>query len=148
MGISTNQLRGVVQKLGKGVKNLSFIINVGLHRNGTFVATPSKPGCHWTMLYVDLTKNTWHYCDTLGWAQPNNLGSSINPIIKLFMDELSLPRKPIQGRFVAHKPGGRRTGGHSCTESCYRNIPVQRCGSICGVAAIVMAAVSCNTPGF
>ena len=148
MGISTNQLRGIVQKLGKGVKNLSFIVNVGLHRNGTFVATPSKPGCHWTMLYVDLTKNTWHYCDTLGWAQPDNLGSFINPIINVFMDELPLPRKPIQGRFVAHEPGGRRTGGHSCTDSCYRNIPVQTCGSICGVAAIVMAAISCNTPGF
>ena len=66
--------------LGKEVKNLSFIVNVGLHRNKTFVANPSKPGCHWIMLYFNLTKNTWHYCDTLGWVQPNNSGSSINAI--------------------------------------------------------------------
>lgn len=112
-GISSNQLRGVVQKQGKQLKNLSFIVNVGINGNGTFVATPRNPGCHWTMLYVDLAKNMWYYCDTLGWAQPDDLISIITPIIDVFMDELSLPRKPKQG-FVAHSPSSRRNGGHSC----------------------------------
>ena len=37
---------------------------------------------------------------------------TVNPILEAFILELSLPRKPADGRFVAHKP--ERTHPHVC----------------------------------
>jgi hypothetical protein len=59
---------------------------------------------------------------------------------------LELPRMLVQGRHVAHKPESLTAGVHHCSQQCLQNIPLQACGNICGVIALVMAAISCRDP--
>jgi hypothetical protein len=106
-----NDLIGLNQDL-KHVKYLTLIINVGCNGTETFVAKPGKQGCHWTILYIDTTTNKWLYCDTFAWALPDDLTKYVNSLIDTFTLELSLPRKPAQGRFVAHLPECRKAGVH------------------------------------
>lgn len=55
-------------------------------------------------------------------------------------------RKPAQGRFIAHKPEGNQRGSHQCTNGCFKNVPLQSCGSVCGVIVVVMGAISSLYP--
>lgn len=67
VGLKQDQLRCMVAKeRGKQIKYLSFIVNVGIDNKETYVAKPGKRKCHWTLLFVDLAKNKWFYCDTSG----------------------------------------------------------------------------------
>ena len=63
--------------------------------------------------------------------------------MNILIPELSLPTKPVQGRFVAHRPEKMKAGAHYCSKHCFRNIPPQKCGSVCGVIALIIAAISC-----
>ena len=131
---------------GKQIRSIVFIINVAGNIRETCVATPENPGCHWTLLYVDTVQNKWFYCDTLGWAVPTNLKSSVDSILDGFSGVFPIFRKPANGRFIAHKPEGNGSGFHRCTESCFKNIPLQFCGNICGIIVVAMGAISCLSP--
>ena len=131
---------------GKQLRFITFIINVGGNIKETFLATPKKPGLHWTLLYVDTTQNKWFYCDTLGWAFPSDLTSTVNDTLKALSIELPFAIKPVQGRFLAHKPQSMSRGSRQCKNTCFQNIPLQKCGNVCGVIVIVMAAISCISP--
>ena len=131
---------------GKQLRFITFIINVGGNIKETFVATPKKPEFHWTLLYVDTTQNKSFYCDTLGWAVPTDLTSTVNNILEALSSKLPFAIKPVQGRFLAHKPQSMGHGSHQCTNTCFQNIPLQKCGNVCGVIVIVMAAISCISP--
>ncbi|KAL9963153.1 hypothetical protein ACROYT_G032328 [Oculina patagonica] len=72
----------------KQMKSIAFIINVAGGIKETRVATPANPGCHWTLLYVDTVQNKWFYCDTLGWAPPTNLKSTVDSILYGFSSYL------------------------------------------------------------
>ena len=131
---------------GKQIRFFTFIINVGGDIKETFVASAEEPGLHWTLLYVDTIKNKWFYCDTLGWAVPKELKSTVNAVLEALSTELPLVRKPAQGRFLAHKPQSISRGSHQCMNTCFKNVPLQTCGNICGVIVAVMAAISCIDP--
>lgn len=131
---------------GKQIRSIVFIIYVAGNIRETCVATPENPGCHWTLLYVDTVQNKWFYCDTLGWAVPTNLKSSVDSILDGFSGVFPIFRKPAHGRFIAHKPEGNGSGFHRCTESCFKNIPLQFCGNICGIIVVAMGAISCLSP--
>ena len=123
-----------------------FIINVAGNIRETCIATPENPGCHWTLLYLDTVQNKWFYCDTLGWSPPTNLKSTVDSILHEFSSVFPIFRKPAHGRFIAHKPDGNGSGFHRCTGSCFKNIPLQSCGNICGIIVVVMGAISCLSP--
>jgi hypothetical protein len=147
IGLNQDLIKKLLAKeKGKHVKYLTLIINVGCNGTETFVAKPGKQGCHWTILYIDTTTNKWLYCDTLAWAPPDDLTKYVNSLIDTFTLELSLPRKPAQGRFVAHKPECRKAGVHHCSQNCFQNIPLQTCGSVCRVIALIMTPISCIDP--
>ena len=136
----------LAKEKGKQIKRLTFIVNVGRNGTKTFVAKPGKQGCHWTVMYIDVTTNKWLYCDTLAWAPPDDLTANVNALMNILIPELSLPTKPVQGRFVAHRPESMKAGAHHCSKSCFRNIPLQKCGNVCGVIALIVAAISCMDP--
>ena len=146
MLFNDEKLRNESHFYGKQLRFITFIINVGGNIKETFVATPKKPGLHWTLLYVDTTQNKWFYCDTLGWAVPTDLTSTVNDILEVLSSELPFSIKPVQERFLAHKPQSMGHGSHQCTNTCFQNIPLQKCGNVCGVIVIVMAAISCISP--
>lgn len=131
---------------GKQIKAIVFIINVAGGNKKTDVATPNKPGCHWSLLYIDAVENKWFYCDTLAWPPPTNINTTVNAILNVSAMEFFVFRKPAQGRFIAHKPEGNQRGSHQCTNGCFKNVPLQSCGSVCGVIVVVMEAISSLYP--
>lgn len=131
---------------GKQIKAIVFIINVAGGNKKTDVATPNKPGCHWSLLYIDAVENKWFYCDTLAWPPPTNINTTVNAILNVSAKEFFVFRKPAQGRFIAHKPEGNQHGSHQCTNGCFKNVPLQSCGSVCGVIVVVMGAISSLYP--
>ena len=127
----------------KTVRFFTFVICVGGNISETFLGTPYHPGCHWSLLYVDTVTNEWFYCDSLGWAPPKELKNLVDKVISAFSNLIQLPIRPVQGRFIAHMPSNTSHGVHGCSALCLRNIPLQKCGNICGVVAIILAAISC-----
>ena len=103
IGLNEKQLQTLPNSRRK-VNYITFIVNIGGNLKETFVAKPDKPGCHRTLLFIDATENKWFYCDTLGWVPPSDVTPRVDFILDVFSRELSLLRKPAQGRFVAHKP--------------------------------------------
>ena len=124
---------------GKQIRSIVSITNVAGNIRETCVATPENPGCHWTLLYVDTVQNKWFYCDTLCWAVPINLKSTVDSILDGSSGVFPIFRKPAEGRFIAHKPESNGSGFHRCTESCFKSIPLPSCGNICGIIVVVMA---------
>ena len=131
---------------GKQIKAIVFIFNVAGGIKKTDVATPNKPGRHWSLLYIDAVENKWFYCDTLAWPPPTNINTTVNAILNVLAMEFPVFRKPAQGRFIAHKPEGNQRGSHQCTNGCFKNVPLQSCGSVCGVIVVVMGAISSLYP--
>ena len=131
---------------GKQIKAIVFIINVAGGIKKTDVATPNKPGRHWSLLYIDAVENKWFYCDTLAWPPPTNINTTVNAILNVLAMEFPVFRRPAQGRFIAHKPEGNQRGSHQCTNGCFKNVPLQSCGSVCGVIVVVMGAISSLYP--
>lgn len=68
IGLTGSQLQKLVETKSGKIIFFTFIVNVGGEINERFAATPSNPGRHWTLLYIDSVDNKWFYCDTLGWA--------------------------------------------------------------------------------
>ncbi len=95
-------------------RHLSFILNVGMEDCSTFLATPQRPGCHWTVLYVNVIENTLWYIDTLGWAQPKDLVNNIKPILDAFYSVSNFARRASQFTSVAKVPN---TGGGGFLQS-------------------------------
>lgn len=52
--------------------------------------------------------------------------------------------KPVSGIVPAHIESFGRS--HSCCNNCLKNIPVQTCANVCGVAAAVLAGIACVAP--
>ena len=103
IGLEEGHLQNLVKEVtGKQLKYLTFIINVGGNIAETFLCTPNKQGCHWTLLHIDTSEKKWSYCDSLGWAPPNDLKDlkDVNNVLHRFM----LPIRTVKGRFLAHKP--------------------------------------------
>ena len=71
----TKDLRQVVHKFSiSSVRCITFYAYVTKSRAGEVqFVTPQEPGCHWTLLYVDLITIKWFYCDTAGWSPPKDV---------------------------------------------------------------------------
>ena len=143
-GLEENVLEDQLKKHAKKtVKYFTFVICVGGNITETFLGTPYHQGCHWSLLYVDTVTNEWFYCDSLGWAAPKELKYSVDKVISAFATLIQLPRRPVQGRYMAHIASNTCDGVHQCSAFCLRNIPLQKCGNVCGVVAIILCAISC-----
>ena len=128
---------------GRAINYIVFVINAAGNIKQTCVESPNNPECHWSLLYIDVVENKWFYCDTLGWVPPTDLNSKVEFIPNVFSQEFTLFRKPAHRRFIAHKLQGNSYVAHKFTDACFQNIPLQSCGSICGVIVVAMGAISC-----
>ena len=122
-------------------KYLLFITNVGSYGDGrTFCGSDAKPGCHWTIAFYSHDNRTLSYGDSLGWAMPEDLRGKIDN----FADKVfGCNRDPIRV-VLCHDPKVHRHGVRECGESCSKRYPFQRCGKVCGVVVLVMAAIACH----
>lgn len=56
IGLTKEQLQALAYSCIR-MNYITFIVNVGENLKETFVAKPDKPGCHWTLLFIDATEN-------------------------------------------------------------------------------------------
>ena len=129
-------------------KYLLLFSNVGKSNstNEVFVSTPGNPGCHWTLLFVDLTKYKWLYCDNSCWPMPTNLKALVNPFVTAIYQVLSHYKhtKTPSAIDLAHVVGTE--AGHICGNECFKNIPTQTCSNVCGVAVIIIGGIASAAP--
>lgn len=133
-------IREVIQESGKSTKYIIFFVNVGRSRE-VFFSTLKKHGNHWTRLYIDLEQNKWYYCDPYGWGTPTNIKTAVLPIVSLFYEETNLKPRPFKGCMQGPFPkGSQRLFPH------LKNLPIQTCGSVCGVIAAILGGIASVAP--
>ena len=121
-----------------------FILNVRRSADGNvYLGSYEQPGNHWTVCHVDTRERIVTYCDSLAWSSPINLLDRIGKFIQVtYSEEVSLYT------FVyAHDPSSG-SHGHRCLSSCSPLYPLQRCGNVCGVVAMIVAAIACLATDF
>eukprot|EP00112_Aurelia_sp_Birch-Aquarium-sp1_P015510 Seg3441.7 transcript_id=Seg3441.7/GoldUCD/mRNA.D3Y31 product="hypothetical protein" protein_id=Seg3441.7/GoldUCD/D3Y31 len=143
MLLNEEELQTVVENVKGNPKAIILISNVGKSKE-VFLSSPLKKGCHWTLTYVDLVRNQWYYCDTLGWNAPSDLKKEIQKIVQTFYKEKDVPRKPFHGLTFCHIPS--KTSSHVCSSGCLPNFPLQTCSTVCGIITIVSAAIAVKAP--
>ena len=147
IGLKARDLEKLIKTSKKDIcRYFTFIVNVGTKNGSQYVGTSSHEGCHWSVLYVDAVKNEFLYVDTLGWAPPKDLNDYVTPILDAFFCASSIPRKLTCCRYLAHKTNVDGLGRHKCLNTCYKNIPLQDCASVCGVVAVIIASLICLQP--
>ena len=81
---------------------LLFAINVARPSAGeTQFGTDERPGCHWTMCYIDTIGNKITYGDSLAWQYPSNLLEKVNQYIKAVSSDDDVTNYSI---FYCHDP--------------------------------------------
>ena len=124
-----------------------FVLNVGKNRDGSvYLGSDAQPGNHWTMCHVDMHKKVITYGDSLAWSSPKHLLDKIEQYVR---GTHNIYEQILSYSFVyAHEPSSVGPNGHLCGSLCVSLYPLQRCASVCGVVALVMAAIACLAPGF
>ena len=116
-----------------------FILNVGRSGHGNvYLGSDGQPGNHWTLCHVDTQYRTVTYCDSLAWSSPINLLDRIGKFIQATCNE----EVSLYKFMYAHDPHSE-SNGHRCLSSCSPLYPLQRCGNVCGVVVMVVAAIAC-----
>lgn len=124
-------------KIRHSIKHVILFANVGKSKLGeVLISRPGNPGCHWTLLYIDLTVNKCYYCNTYCWGKPKHLNKEIGPCMHAIYQEIDLMLKPLS-KIIE----GMGTSIHLCSEACL-NIPTQTYANVCGVAAAVLGAIA------
>ena len=143
----TKDLRQVVhQFLIRSVKCITFFVHVTKSWAGEVqFATPQEPGCHWTLLYIDLSTNKWFYCDTAGWSPPKDVKKVVSPIVEMMYEAANESIRSFHGLVKGHVEDKSQVS-HVCSSKCLQNIPLQTCGNVCGVAVLFLAVIASCAP--
>ena len=119
-----------------------FILNVGSDRGSVYLGSDLKPGNHWTVCYVDTNRRVIMYGDSIAWERPQILLEKIAEYVHEIKDE-----NIASYSFVyAHDPLAMGSSGHLCRSKCVSLYPLQRCSNVCGVVALIVAAIACLAP--
>ena len=136
-----NVKRFVTRRLPVGTpkpSSLLFILNVGKSSNGSvYMGDNVQQGNHWSICYLDKSKKTVTYADSLAYNVPANLRQKVLEFHReIYGEEM--------GGFTYTKCHDHTasTGG-KCGVKCARSYPLQTCGSVCGLVAVTSAALAC-----
>ena len=129
-----------IEPLKQKPTNFLFVFNVGKSGDGNvYLGSDQQPGNHWTACHVDTRKRVVTYCDSLAWPSPINLLEKIGKFIQATHNE----EVSLYSFMYAHDPSSKGPHGHRCLSSCAPLYPLQRCGSVCGVVVMIVAAIAC-----
>ncbi|KAJ8019506.1 Zinc finger transcription factor family protein 17 [Holothuria leucospilota] len=120
----------------KDIHQLVFIINVGKQGDNTvYIGSDDHPGKHWTLAVVTLSSWDVVYCDSMAWGVPDDILPRLEEYTSYFDVRLSMSSFK-----VCHipTPSGQN---HICQSGC-TNYPLQTCSNVCGVVALVCAAIA------
>lgn len=122
-------------------QRLCFVANVGMQTNGkTFCGSNGQPGNHWATAMYDHAERKLVYGDSLGWPIPDSLRQKV----QLFVNEIYDQRSSPISLEYCHDPESHSYGRRSCDVRCHKRYPLQTCGKVCGVVALVIAAIFCH----
>ena len=115
------------ENLSRSTERIVFVVNVGRTKsNQVYISSLNRPGCHWTLLYVDLKSNKWYYCDTSCWGSPSNLKGAVSFVVTAIYQVLRVSPKPFAGIVEGHVDvnGSDDSTAHTCSPACLKNIPL------------------------
>ncbi len=125
---------------------LILLMNVWRDQNGdVFLGSNSTPGYHFSMCYFEKASKNALYCDSLGWKYPNDVIRIIDQLC------VGIYNTNAHGISIGASHDFRLAKGfnHYCDKSkCATFFPLQTCGLICGVVAIVVAVIACLSKPF
>ena len=127
-------------------KHLFFALSVLQKSGAVHLSSTTLKGTHWTLLHIDVDKNIWTYCDTLGWNIPIDLKFNVVPVLDVIREEKDIFLKPKNIVRSAHHGSENDGTMHSCHTLCLQNYPLQACSNICGVATAIMMAIGALDP--
>lgn len=122
------------------LKRLELLVNVGKRKGQTFIGGISNSGNHWVLVVVELRPfKRIIYCDTLASDSPVNILEVVNS----FTNHIPRVGSYDGSTFcTTHSPlATSRRLGHVCDWRC-RNYPLQTLSDICGVIALISAALA------
>lgn len=132
--VQSDQLRPV---------SLMFIMNVGKSPDGSvFLGSDEKPGNHWSTWYIDTEKRTATYTDSLAYNVPTFLKEKIAEFYTAIYNDNMTGFSYMK----CHDHAGRNDG--RCGPKCAKSYPLQSCGSVCGLVAVISAAMACLSKPF
>jgi len=118
---------------------LAFVINIGRNIDGsTYLGSDEKPGCHWVNCTYDSQTNIASHNDSLGWKSPTRLIVLIESFKKVFFPAIS---DPCELKSSHNSDRTDNFGSHYCHNTC-SIYPLQTCNNICGVVALITAAIA------
>lgn len=144
--MNNDNLNDYIDKhISPSMTHLIVFANVGKYSNGeVFFSDPTQNGNHWTMIFIDLTVNQWFYCDPASWDMPADTKGLLSPLVEAAYKKADIRIKSFKGITQAHVHSEETN--NKCSKRCLRNMPLQTCSNICGVAAAVMGAIACSAP--
>ena len=123
------------------VKNVVLKDQPGFTHIGDFATDQNEilAADHYVMLVFDTELLKVTYCDSLGWKAPSDLSLFISCISHAFFDN-----QEFSNISFAHNPSNSANSReHTCTDGlCAKYFPLQKCGSACGVAVSISAAIA------
>lgn len=121
------------------LQRLVLPLNVGKRNGKTFIGGVPNAGNHWALVLVELRPfKGIVYCDTLAWDPPSNIIDVVNNYTTHLPGVGSYGVNHLS---LAHSPMTTSRSGHQCDWRC-RNYPLQTCCDICGVIALINAALA------
>ena len=139
----------LVEKFSRSTERIVFVANVGRTKSyQVYISSLNHPGCHWTLLYVDLKSNMWNYCDTSCWGLSSNLKGAVSFIVTAIYRVLRVSPKSFAGIVEGHVDvnGSAYYTAHTCSPTCMKNIPLQTCMTVCGAAVAILSAIAAKEP--
>ena len=120
------------------IERLVFIANVGKNcDNSVYLATPQKSGSHWVLITIDLTDHpVINYCDSNGWHSPLDL----LPVLAAYTQHFELLHLHNATLRLMHQPTPLGYNNF-CMAEC-KNYPLQSCSNVCGLEAVIGAAIA------
>lgn len=122
------------------LKRLVLLLNIGRRNGQTFIGSARNPGNHWVLVVVELRPfKRVIYCDSLAFDPPANILEVVNSFTNHIRGVGSYDSSLFS---LAHSPLATSPGlGHVCDWRC-RNYPLQTCSDVCGVIALINAALA------
>ena len=137
------------EKFSRSTERIVFMVNAGRTKsNQVYISSLNRPGCHWTLLYVDLKSNKWYYCDTSCWGSPSNLKGAVSFVVTAIYQVLRVAPKPFAGIVEGHVDVNASADSttHTCSPACLKNIPLQTCMNVCRAAVAILSAIAVKAP--
>lgn len=104
-----------------------------------FISRPGYQGCHWALLYIDLTTKRYYYCDTFCCEVTKKRENIIAPFVEAIHREMDTKPKPLTGMVEAHF---RTLGSNHLSSEAVLKLLTQTYSNVCGVVVVVVGAIA------